>query len=201
MAWDAIGAFMAKLEQQAGTGALALRFTILTAARTGEVIGATWAEIDMKAATWTIPAERMKAGREHRVPLSAAALDVLRQMLPARSSAGDGFVFPGQKAKTGLSNMSLAAVLKRMDLGEITVHGFRSTFRQWVGDRTTVAREVAEAALAHSLKDKTEAAYARNDLFERRRKLMDMWAEFCATVHAPAGNVMQFAPATAEAAA
>ncbi len=186
--WEEIGAFMARLTDQPGTGALALRFTVLTAARTGEVIGARWSEIDMASATWTVPGERMKAGREHRVPLTPAALDVLREMLPARTASG-GYIFPGRKDNTGLSDMSLAAVLKRMDLSNLTVHGFRSSFRQWVGDRTTVAREVAEAALAHTIKDKTEAAYARNDLFDRRRKLMEQWAAFCATVEVKTGEV------------
>lgn len=172
-----MGAFMVSVVRLTGTGALALQFVILTAARTGEVIGARWSEIDMSAATWTIPADRMKAGREHRVPLTPAALKVLRTMLPARSPVG--FVFPGRRLDTGLSNMSLAAVLKRMGRGDLTVHGFRSTFRQWAGERTTVAREVAEAALAHTVRDKTEAAYARGDLFDRRRRLMEKWAMFC----------------------
>jgi integrase len=186
--WAQIGAFMDALAKQPGTAKLALQFTILTAARTGEVIGARWGEIDMNAKTWTIPADRMKAGREHRVPLTDAALDVLRTMLPNRPEKEDGFVFPGRKDGTGLSNMSLAAVMKRMNLAELTVHGFRSTFRQWVGERTTVAREVAEAALAHTVKDKTEAAYARGDLFDRRRQLMEQWADFCATIETPAGT-------------
>ena len=188
--WADMGAFMAALCKLTGTGPLALQFVILTAARTGEVIGARWSEIDMAGATWTIPAERMKAKREHRVPLTDSALDVLRAMLPSRPENGDGFVFPGRKLETGLSDMSLTAVLKRMGYGELTVHGFRSTFRQWVGDRTTVAREVAEAALAHTLKDKTEAAYARNDLFDRRRKLMEAWAAFCSTAEAPEAAVV-----------
>lgn len=190
--WAEIGAFMAELKGQAGTGALALQFVILTTARTGEVIGARWSEIEMKAATWTIPGERMKAGREHRVPLSEGALDLLRTMQPSKPAAVDGFVFPGQKKESGLSDMSLTAVLRRMGRGDLTVHGFRSTFRQWVGDRTTVAREVAEAALAHSLKDKTEAAYARNDLFDRRRKLMDMWAKFCSTPSHVSAELLDF---------
>jgi integrase len=188
--WAEMGSFMAALDKQAGTAALALRFTILTAARTGEAIGARWSEIDISGATWVIPAERMKAGREHRCPLTDAALGVLRQMLPARPAAGDGYVFPGQKKNAALSNMAMTALLRRMERGDLTVHGFRSTFRQWAGERTTVAREVAEAALAHSLKDKTEAAYARNDLFDRRRKLMEQWAAFCATVEAPGGAVV-----------
>jgi integrase len=188
--WAQMGAFMADLQKVGGTAALALQFTILTAARTGEVIGARWSEIDLAARAWTIPGERMKAGKEHRVPLTDAALDVLRRMQPARPAAGDGYVFPGRGKDVGLSNMSLTAVLKRMGRGDLTVHGFRSTFRQWTGEMTSVAREVAEAALAHSLKDKVEAAYARNDLFDRRRKLMEQWATFCATVEAPGGAVV-----------
>ena len=186
--WAEMGTFMANLGRQAGTGALALRFTILTAARTGEVIGARWSEIDLKAQLWVVPAERMKGGRLHRVPLTDAALAMLQAVLPLRPESGDGFVFPGRKAGTGMSNMSLAAVLKRMEREDLTVHGFRSTFRQWAGERTTVAREVAEAALAHSLRDKTEAAYARGDLLDRRRRLMEQWAEFCAATAAPAGG-------------
>ena len=170
---------MAELDRQPGIGAIALRFTILTAARTGEVIGARWSEIDMETRTWTVPGERMKAGVTHRVPLPDAALDVLRAILPAKPATGDGYVFPGRSAGTGLSNMSLSAVTRRMSRGEITVHGFRSTFRQWAGESTNVAREVAEAALAHTLRDKVEAAYQRGDLFEKRRKLMTDWAAFC----------------------
>jgi integrase len=188
--WAKIGTFMEALAKQPGTAKHALQFTILTAARTGEVIGARWSEIDLNARTWTVPAERMKAGREHRVPLTDAALDVLRTMLPNRPRTGDGFVFPGRKDGTGLSNMSLAAVMKRMNHADLTVHGFRSTFRQWAGERTAVAREVAEAALAHTLKDKTEAAYARGDLFERRRALMEQWATFCATSESRGGNIV-----------
>ncbi len=198
MAIDRVGKFMAALEQQPGTGALALRFTVLTAARTGETIGATWAEIDLAAKVWTIPGARMKAGREHRVPLTDDALVILCTMLPAKPEKGDGFVFPGRAKGAPLSNMSMTAVMRRMELGDLTVHGFRSTFRQWVGDHTTVAREVAEAALAHSLKDKTEAAYARNDLFDRRRELMEAWAAFCATAQVKSGAATP--DATAEAA-
>jgi integrase len=179
--WAEMGAFMAALVQQGGTAALALRFTILTAARTTEAIEARWQEIDMDHATWTVPGQRMKAGREHRVPLSDAAIDVLHTLLPGRSATGGGFVFSGQRPGTPLSNMAMTALLRRMGRGAITVHGFRSTFRQWAGDNPLVAREVAEAALAHALKDKTEAAYARGDLFDRRRVLMEKWAEFCAT--------------------
>ena len=192
--WEEIGSFLDLLSKQAGTAALALQFTILTATRTGESTGARWSEIDLGAKTWTIPAERMKAGVQHRVPLTDAALDILRTMLPGKLGQ-DGYVFPGAKKDAGLSNMSMAAVLKRMKRDDITVHGFRSTFRQWAGDRTSVAREVAEAALAHTVRDKTEAAYARSDLFERRRKLMEHWATFCSNVEVVDGKVVSIGQA------
>jgi integrase len=155
---------------------LALRFLILTAARTGEVIGARWDEIDAAARTWTVPAERMKGHREHRVPLSGAALEVLRQLEEVRAGV---FVFPGGKAGRPLSNMAMLTLLRRMDRADLTAHGFRSTFRDWAAERTDVAREVAEAALAHTVADKVEAAYRRGDLFAKRRELMDGWARHC----------------------
>jgi integrase len=168
-----------ELRQHKGVGAAALQFTILTAARTGEVIGARWSEIGVTEAVWTVPAERMKAHRLHRVPLTAPALAVLQRMEPGRPVDGDGYVFPGGRRGQPLSNMSLAAVLKRMRRGELTVHGFRSTFRDWAAEATHYPREVAEAALAHTLRDKVEAAYRRGDLFEKRRRLMDEWAVYC----------------------
>ena len=177
--WRAVGAFMADLRSQGGIGAAGLEFAILTAARTGEVIGARWGEVDLAEHVWTVPAERMKAHREHRVPLTDAALAVLRRMEPGRPERGDGFVFPGARRGRPLSNMSLAAVLKRMGRADLTVHGFRSTFRDWAAEATDYAREVAEAALAHTLRDKVEAAYRRGDLFEKRRRLMEEWADFC----------------------
>jgi integrase len=173
-----IGEFMAELRSQAGTGARALEFAILTAGRSGEVRGATWSEIDMNGAVWTIPGARMKAGKEHRVPLSNAALNVLRQMESERQGA---LVFPGRTGKKPLSDMSLTAVLKRMNRSDLTAHGFRSTFRDWAGETTAYAREIIEHALAHQLKDKAEAAYARGTLFDKRRRLMDDWAKACAT--------------------
>ena len=188
--WEEIGGFMARLQEQPGTGALALQFTIYTAARTGEVIGARWSEIDLPGRTWTIPGERMKAGVTHRVPLSDAAMKVLHEVLPAKPAKGDGFVFPGRDPGKALSNMSLSAVLRRMDLDDLTVHGFRSTFRQWAGESTNVAREVAEAALAHTLKDKVEAAYQRGDMFEKRRWLMGQWSEFCGTTAVKKGEII-----------
>lgn len=178
---DEVGAFLARLRQLDGMGARALEFAILTACRSGEVRGATWTEIDADAKTWTIPAERMKAGKEHRVPLSDAALALLKA-LP--TMAGTDVVFPGTKGQP-LSDMTLTAVLRRMEVGA-TAHGFRSTFRDWAGERTAHPREVIEHALAHQLKDKAEAAYQRGSLFDKRRRLMDEWAAFLARDGSPA---------------
>ena len=165
--------FMVALEGQEGVGARALAFTILTAARTGETIGATWDEIDLDAKCWTVPAERMKAEKEHRVPLSKQALGILKA-LPREGE----YVFPGGKAKRPLSNVAMLAVLRRMGRGNITTHGFRSTFRDWAAERTSYAAEVAEMALAHTVADKVEAAYRRGDMFEKRRRFMQDWATF-----------------------
>ena len=178
-----VGAFMAELRTMDGLGARALEFAVLTATRSGEVRGATWAEFDLGAAVWTIPAGRMKAEREHRVPLSADALKLLNA-LPR--IAGTDLVFPSAK-NTQLSDMTLTAVLRRMGR-DVTAHGFRSSFRDWAGETTAYAREVIEHALAHQLKDKAEAAYARGSLFDKRRRLMADWAKYCGTV-AKAGNV------------
>ncbi|MGI4951183.1 MAG: tyrosine-type recombinase/integrase [Janthinobacterium lividum] len=177
-------ALMAQLITKTGTAPLALRFVILTACRTGEAIGARWQEIE--GDTWTVPAERMKAGREHRVPLSAPALAILAEMHPLKASPAD-FVFPGPGKAGHLSNMALTALLRRMKLDTITVHGFRSTFRDWAAEVTAYSREVAEMALAHSLKDKTEAAYRRGDLLEKRKAMMTEWAAFCGSAkrHVP----------------
>jgi integrase len=183
--WRDMAAFMTELRQQEGVGATALQFAILTAARTGEVIGARWSEIGVTEAVWTVPAERMKAHRLHRVPLTAPALAVLQRMEPGRPVDGDGYVFPGGRRGQPLSNMSLAAVLKRMRRSDLTVHGFRSTFRDWAAEATHYPREVAEAALAHTLRDKVEAAYRRGDLFDKRRRLMDEWASYCGSPHEP----------------
>jgi integrase len=165
--------FMERLGSQAGTGARALEFAILTAARSGEVRGATWSEIDLDALVWTIPADRMKAGRQHRVPLSKTAVDLL-QSLPGER-APDLLLFPGMNGP--LSDMSLTAVLRRMKV-QATAHGFRSTFRDWVSEQTSYPGEVAEMALAHAVGDKVEAAYRRGDLFEKRVALMSDWADF-----------------------
>lgn len=180
--WDEIGSFTGELRDQEGVAALALQFTILTAARTGEVIGARWDEIDLDNAMWTVPGERMKAGQEHRVPLSPPAMAILQTLLPLRDRRreGSGYVFAGGKPGRPLSNMAMMMLLRRMGRGDLTVHGFRSTFRDWTAEATSCPREVAEQALAHTLVDRVEAAYRRGDLFEKRRLLMGEWAEFCA---------------------
>lgn len=162
--------FMSRLRDQSGMGARALEFAILTAARSGEVRGAVWSELNLAEALWTVPAERMKAGREHRVPLSKPAMGLLRAL--PKGEPGDP-VFPGLRGP--LSDMSLTAVLRRMNV-DATVHGFRSTFRDWCSEHTSHASEVAEMALAHAVGDKVEAAYRRGDLFEKRVLLMSDWA-------------------------
>ncbi len=186
--FDLMGEFMKSLKNQEGVAARALGFLILTATRTGEVIGAKWNEIDTDAKLWTIPAERMKAGREHRVPLSAQAVAFLGKVPPLRS----GYVFPGQKEGKPLSNMGMLELLKRMDRGDLTVHGFRSTFRDWASESTNYPREVCEMALAHTIGNEAEAAYRRGDLFEKRRRLMLEWAKHCDNVKRP-GKVIPMA--------
>jgi integrase len=185
-----VGEFVKELRQQEGTAARAFEFCILTATRTSETVGAKWPEIDMNAATWTIPAERIKAGREHRVPLSAAAMSILRTQLKARYEGDGEYVFPGGKRGAQLSNMAFLMVLRRMGRMEITAHGFRSTFRDWAAERTNYPREVAEMALAHTIGDKAEAAYRRGDLFAKRRRMMEDWAKYCGTVQKQAGKVL-----------
>jgi integrase len=181
-----IGAFMVELRKQEGIGAAAVEFAILTAARSGEVRGATWDEIDFAGKAWKIPGERMKAGREHVVPLSDAAIAVLRKMEKQKTS---NYVFPGAKEDKPLSDMSLTAVLRRMKRDEITTHGFRSTFRDWAAELTAYPSEMAEMALAHRISDKVEAAYRRGNLFAKRVRMMNDWARYCATV-AKAANVL-----------
>lgn len=175
--WRDVRGFMEELRAREGVAARAIEFAILTACRSGEVRGARWSEIDLGAKVWTIPAERMKAGKEHRVPLSTAAMGLLRSL----GRLGD-VVFPGRGEELPLSDMSLTAVLRRMGHGDITVHGFRSTFRDWCAEEASnsFSREVCEHALAHSLPDKVEAAYRRGDLFEKRVTLMQAWADYCA---------------------
>lgn len=176
MPYAEVPVYMRVLARTSGVAALALRFTILTAARTGDTIGARWEEIDRDAALWIIPPERMKAGREHRVPLSAAALDILAA---APRVKGTAYVFPGARHGRPLSSMAMLECLREKHLG-MTVHGFRSAFRDWAAEGTAHSAEVAEMALAHVIKDKTEAAYRRGELLEKRRALMEDWAAFCA---------------------
>ena len=179
-----MASFMVALRYDSSIGARALEFTILTAARTGEVLGAVWDEIDMAARVWIIPAARTKADREHRVPLSPAAMARLRQMQEIKTN---DFVFPGRRGRLTPKTMQL--ILRRMGRNDLTVHGFRSTFRDWAAERTSFPRELAEMALAHSVGSAVEQAYRRGDLFEKRRKLMDSWASFCAKPTA-AGDVV-----------
>lgn len=179
---------MKRLEGVEGMGALALRFTILTAARTGEVRGAEWREIDVDERVWVIPAGRMKAGVEHRVPLSDAALAVIQ----AVRGLDDELVFPSARRvrpRPPVSNMTMAAVLKRLSV-PVTVHGFRSTFRDWCEECTEAPFEVKEAALAHTIRNRVERAYRRTDLFDKRRQLMDQWGRFCLTAE-KAGQVVE----------
>jgi integrase len=169
-------AFFLRLQAADGLGARALELAILTAGRTNEVLGATWAEIDLGAALWSIPAARMKAKREHRVPLSEPAALLLRKLATVRQGE---HVFAGQREAKPLSNMALLMTLRRLKRGDLTAHGFRSTFRDWAAESTGHPPEVVEMALAHAVGDKVEAAYRRGDLFEKRRKLMNDWGAFC----------------------
>lgn len=169
--------FWADLAKREGIAAKALQYTILTAARSGETLGAQWPEISFETKTWTVPASRMKAGREHKVPLSDAALAVLKSL---HVEAGNSFIFPGSR-KGGLSNMSMSAVVKRMNVTGITIHGFRSTFRDWAAETTSFPNHVVEMALAHTIGDAVERAYRRGDLYAKRKALMDAWAKYCAT--------------------
>jgi integrase len=181
LAWQQIGAFLPLLRSQAGVAAKALEFLILTAARSGEVLGARWGEFDLQANIWSVPASRMKAGREHRVPLSVPAKAVLTAMKDLRKTdSAEAFVFPGAQDGRPLSIMAMAMVLRRMNHEDVTVHGFRSAFRDWAAERTSYAQHVVEMALAHTVSDKVEAAYRRGDLFEKRKRLMGEWARFSA---------------------
>ncbi len=169
-----VPALMTKLSGQTNLSVRALEFTILTAARTSETLLATWTEFDLNAAVWTVPPDRMKAGKEHRVPLAPAVVELLKQLDRDES----GLLFPGRSGKQPLSNMSMQMILRRMSI-EATVHGFRSSFRDWAGEMTNASREVAEAALAHSVGNSAELAYRRGDALEKRRGLMEDWAKFC----------------------
>jgi integrase len=170
-----IGAFMSAVRERETIAARALEFTILTAVRTGETIRARWSEIDFDNKIWTIPAARVKSNREHRLPLTDAALAILTKMSAIRQNE---FIFPGERGPA-LSSTAFLVLLRRMERGELTAHGFRSSFRTWAAEMTSFPREVVEAALAHVVGDKVEAAYQRGDLFEKRRKLMDAWAAYC----------------------
>jgi integrase len=181
--YDELPAFMRDLRAQEGTAARALEFLILNASRTGEVIGATREELDLRKGVWIIPADRMKAGKEHRLPLAPRSVEIVN------TQPAGPFLFSGRDPGTGLSNMAMLELLKRMGRQDLTVHGFRSTFRDWAAECTTHPNEVVEMALAHTIGDKVEAAYRRGDLFEKRRQLMLHWARYCeapsneATVH------------------
>lgn len=181
--WQEVGRFVAELRHREGISARALEFLILTAARSGEVRGATWDEIDLDRRLWTIPANRIKAGKEHRVPLSDEALTLLKALPHVH---GCNYVFPAPRGGA-LSDMSLSAVMKRMGADAVP-HGFRSTFRDWCAENTAYPREVCEMALAHAIPDKVEAAYRRGDLMAKRTRLMNEWARFCALV--PSGRVV-----------
>jgi integrase len=184
--YSEIAAFLSELRKQTNIAARALEFLILTAARSGEVVGACWQEINLADRVWVVPAARMKGGREHRVPLSVPSVAALETMVAIRS--GD-HVFPGRRNVGGpMAEQSMRRLLRRMKRAHLTVHGFRSTFRDWAAERTEFPAEVAEMALAHSVGDKVEAAYRRSDLFERRRQIMEAWSCYCDAP--PGGNVV-----------
>lgn len=173
--YQSVPALMQRLRSSGSVSALCLEFAILTCARSGEAMGARWSEVDFNAAIWTVPAKRMKAGQEHRVPLSPRALEIVQQLGEARASE---FVFPGQRKGRPLSTMALMMVLRRMSI-DATPHGFRSAFRDWAAEQTNVPREVAEAVLAHTLTNKVEAAYRRTDFLEKRRDILNSWSTYC----------------------
>jgi integrase len=191
--FDDMPMFLAALRGRPGMAARALEFAIFTAARTAEVLGARWSEIDLGAKVWTVPAERMKGAREHRVPLSEAAFAVLEEVRPLalmRDGKPDPAApaFPGPRPALSMSNMTMLMLLRRMKREDLTAHGFRSTFSDWAAERTAYPREVVEMALAHTIGDKVEAAYRRGELFDKRRKLMESWAQFCEAP--PSGKVV-----------
>jgi integrase len=176
MAYEDVPAFIARLRKTGATAALALEFCILMAARSGEVLGLRWSEIDMDKKIWTVPAERMKAGREHRVPLSPRAISILKKLAKIKDGK---FVFTGQHPSKPLSSMAMEMVLRRLNVDSATVHGFRSSFRDWAGNVSNFPREITEMALAHVIGDKAEQAYRRSDALDKRRKLMEAWANYC----------------------
>jgi integrase len=184
-----VGDFMGNLRRDTSAAASCLEFIVLTAARLAEATGAMWSEINLDARTWTVPAGRMKGGREHKVPLSDAAMAVLEAMRAVRMS---DFVFPGMREGQSVGSRTIQDLVKQIG-GEITVHGFRSSFRDWAAERTNFPREVAEMALAHAIPSAVEAAYRRGDLFDKRKKLMDAWSAYCAKVETDAGKVVALA--------
>jgi integrase len=189
MPYADVPAFMGMLREQESIGARAFEFLILTAARTGEVVGLRWREIDLKSKLWIVPGDRMKAGKEHRVPLCPRAAAILQAIKPDKIE-GDTFVFPGSKLQKPQSNMVFLMLLRRMKIGHLTAHGFRATFKTWATERTNFPREVVEAALAHVAGDKLEAAYQRGDIFDKRLRLMTAWADYCGTKPATHANVV-----------
>ena len=189
--WQQVSAFMARLQAMPGSASLAAQAIILAACRTSEVLNATWQEFDLEAGTWQIPASRMKGNRVHTVPLSGQLLQILRDQADEHDSSPDAYVFPGIKPGRPLSNMACLALLKRMGRDDLTMHGFRSTFRDWSAEATAHPRDVCEMALAHAIANKSEAAYRRGDLLEKRRLLMADWAAFCAKPSLKAVDIMQ----------
>ena len=173
MSYATLPKFMNDLQNQGGAAARALELLIHTATRTSEVLNATWSEFDMEGRVWTIPAERMKAGKEHRIPLVPQVIDLL-EALPSHET----YLFPGQSNEKPLSNMSMLMLLRRMEISDVTVHGFRSSFRDWCGECTEVPREIAEMALAHEVGNEVGRAYRRGDALEKRRKLMELWSDY-----------------------
>jgi integrase len=186
--YAALPEFMAELRSQSGVAARALEFAVLSAGRTGEVLGAKWDEVDRAEAVWAVPPARMKAHKEHRIPLCDRAIAILAEMEGINREGA--FVFPGRKSGQPLAHMALLEVLRRMGRANLTVHGFRSTFSDWAAERTNFPAEVREMALAHSVADKVEAAYRRGDLFQKRRQLAAAWGRYCAAPVAATGNVV-----------
>jgi integrase len=178
MPYEEVAAFNSKLRGSESLAASALELCILTAARSGEILGMRWSEVDLDKMVWTVPAHRMKPGREHRVPLASRAAAILRQLEETKT---EEFVFPGQVRGKPLSNMAMEMVLRRLKVQNATVHGFRSSFRDWAGNVSNFPRELVETALSHVIGDKAEQAYRRSDALEKRRKLMDAWAAYCGT--------------------
>ncbi len=186
MPYRDVPAFITMVRAAEALAARALEFTILTVSRSGEALGAKWPEIDFEKKLWTVPKDRMKDGQAHTVPLSDRATELLKRLLEARRN---DFVFPGEKRNKPLSNMAMLMLLRRLKAAHLTVHGFRSSFRDWCGDETTFPREIAEAALAHKVGNEVERAYRRSDALEKRRKLMQAWANYCS--NAKADNVVR----------